>query len=223
MKSASYYSKSELVYQEIRDRITLGMLRPGDRFSAQEIAKELGVSRSPVNDAMKKMSEYGLIRILPNVGYEVSLLNWKDIEDIMRIECILETEGLRLNQTGFDQELIAELREINHQTIRALEDKNREDYYRLTDVFHWQFIALSQSKILQDIFEKSRHYAGWDDGKIMEMTQELKRLLMQHDVVLDHLYQQEIDQAIALLKEHSDYSIELVKKSLKNSHYAGIE
>ena len=222
MDKNRYKSKSELVFEEIWSRITNGELKPGDRFSAQEIAEELGVSRTPVNEAMKKMSEYGLIRILPNVGYQVSVLSWEDIEDIMRIECLLETEGLRLNRTGFDPELIAELRSINQRTIEALDQQNRQDYYRLTDEFHERFVSLAGSKILRDVFMKSRHFAGWDDGKIMEMTDSLKELLHEHDEALDLLEAGKVDETIELLKSHSDRSIQLVRQSLKNNNYPGI-
>jgi DNA-binding GntR family transcriptional regulator len=222
MEKNRYKSKSELVFEEIWERITQGILKPADRFSAQEIAEELGVSRTPVNEAMKKMSEYGLISILPNVGYQVNVLSWCDIEDIMRIECLLETEGLRLNRTGFDLELISELRELNRKAIEALTRQDRQDYYRLTDEFHERFIALAGSNILQKVFLKSRHYAGWDDGKIMEMTESLKNLLLEHETALDLLIGGRLQEAIDCLKTHSERSIQLVKQSLKNSHYPGI-
>ncbi|QRN85188.1 GntR family transcriptional regulator [Clostridia bacterium] len=222
MEKNRYKSKSELVFEEIWERVTHGILKPGDRFSAQEIAEELGVSRTPVNEAMKRMSEYGLIRILPNVGYQVNVLRWRDIEDIMRIECLLETEGLRLNKNGFDSALIQELKDINRRTIEALERKDRQAYYRLTDEFHVRFIHLSGSRILQDVFVKNRHYAGWDDGKILEMTESLKELLRDHDAALDLLLEGRLDEAIENLKIHSEQSIQLVHQSLKNSKYPGI-
>lgn len=222
MEKNRYKSKSELVYEEIFQRITQGALKPGDRFSAQEVAEELGVSRTPVNDAMKKMSEYGLIRILPNVGYQVSVLSWQDIEDIMRIECLLETEGLRLNRSGFNLTLIEALRDLNQKTIDALDRQDRQDYNRYTDAFHKQFIALADSNMLLQVFQKNRHYAGWDDGKILDMTEELRSLLLEHETALDLLAEGRLDEGIDCLKAHSERSIQLVHQSLKNSNYPGI-
>lgn len=217
-----YTSKSELVFEVMYDRLAQGQMKPGERFSAQEVADELEVSRTPVNEAMKKLSEYGLIKILPNVGYEVILLRWKDIEDIMRIEYLLESHGLYLRKGPFDPVLIEKLRKLNQQTIDAIARGHRQDYFRLTNAFHQEFIALADSSILQDIYTKNRHYAGWDDGKIMELSDELEQLLRQHDHALDMLEDNNIEKAVEILKHHSDDSIRLVKKSLRNSGYPGL-
>lgn len=223
MKTDSLYqSKSEIVYRAVKEKIEAGQLMPGDRFSAKEMAEELGVSRTPVNDAMKKMAEYGLIEILPHVGYEVRALSWKEIRDIMRIEGHLEREAISWNNQAPDPEVIADLRRISGLIQEALQERDRKQYNELTNLFHKRFMDLSGSRVLKDIFLKSRHYAGWDDAKMIAMTDELMAINQEHDRILTVIEKRQIEEARRLMDEHSDHCERLIYQGLKEQGYPGL-
>jgi len=194
-----YRSKSEIVYEHIREGIESGRYRPGDRFSAQEIALELGVSRTPVNEAMKRLSEYGLIRILPNVGYEVISLGIRDIREIMEIECLLERQAISWMQLPLDPEKLEDLRRLARGILAAGDRQDRREYNRLTNLLHQQFIELAGSRVLSEIYGKSRHFSGWDDARIIEMTGELDQVNREHLELLDALEQQDRSKALAII------------------------
>jgi len=163
---------------------------------------------------MKKLSEYGLIRILPNVGYEVISLGVRDIREIMEIECLLERQAISWMQLPPAPERLAELRSLARGILEAGERQDRREYNRLTNLFHQRFIELTDSRVLSEIYQKSRHFSGWDDARIIELTGELDQVNREHLELLDALERQDRDRALAIMQAHSDRCWLLVERSL---------
>ena len=91
----SELSKTERVYQILRRRIRELELPPGSRLQKNDIADELGVSRAPVNEAIAKLSEEGLVDVFPQNGSFVAPIRPEDIRESMLIRTGLEVEAVR--------------------------------------------------------------------------------------------------------------------------------
>ena len=87
MEEYKEYSLSGRVFQKLREDILKGNYKENDELREITIGKELGVSRTPVREALRQLELEGLVKIIPNKGTYVTGISAKDVEDIGRIVC----------------------------------------------------------------------------------------------------------------------------------------
>ncbi len=89
-------SLKEVAYSSIKKRILSGVLAPGDVISERTFVEELGISRTPVHEAMALLAEEGLVRIMPSRGMVVSPISMKDIGMVYQARMIIEPAIVRI-------------------------------------------------------------------------------------------------------------------------------
>ena len=112
-------TRTDLVYAEIRRAIVQLRLRPGDRLSEAEVARQLGVSRQPVREAFIKLSQADLVAVLPQRGTLVRLISREDVENAHFVREAIEVAAVRKAALKADATAIAGLREIIAQQART--------------------------------------------------------------------------------------------------------
>lgn len=105
------YSLSARVYNHIRDGILAGTFAKGDELKEKNIGDELGVSRTPVREALRQLELEGLVSIIPNKGAFVEGVSTDDIRDIYEIRALLEGLCARWAATRISDELMAAMEE----------------------------------------------------------------------------------------------------------------
>ena len=86
----------EAAYKHLRDAILSGLLAPGKRVSEPAIAEQLGLSRTPIREALQYLAKEGLVEMVPNKGARVRQLALKEIKEVYQVRAFLEAEGARL-------------------------------------------------------------------------------------------------------------------------------
>jgi DNA-binding GntR family transcriptional regulator len=128
-------TRSDLVYAEIRHAIVQLRLKPGDRLSEADVAKQLGVSRQPVREAFIKLSQADLLTVLPQRGTLVRLISTQDVENAHFVREAIEVAAVRKAAVRADAGDIVSLREI----IATQATTPREDhvvFMRHDEAFH---------------------------------------------------------------------------------------
>ncbi len=212
-----HVTKNELVFNKLRDMIYSGELRPGEKVSAIEIANLMGVSRTPVNEAVRRLVDRRLVSILPNVGFEVTVLPWEDIVDLMQLKMILEQTAIAwIRDRGVVVDT-TELRKINDEIVAAVRQEDRLAYNDAVRRYHCDFIALAGSGPLLETFLGTWDYSGWEDTQLQEMSRELAGQCEDHTEMLDAIDAQDFDRAISLSRTHGQRWLELFRQNMPAS------
>lgn len=116
-------------YESIRNLILDGSYRPGEKLSEEELAARLGVSRTPVREAVRRLHAEGLVEWAANRGATVPEWSERDLEEIFELRALLESYGAELAATRITPEEIARLRELSAEMERhaASGDPGRAD------------------------------------------------------------------------------------------------
>ncbi|MEW6048266.1 MAG: GntR family transcriptional regulator, partial [Bacillota bacterium] len=126
----------ESVYQTLRGEIVAGVLKPREPLSEYQIAARLGVSRTPVREALNRLAAEGLVE-MGTRGMVVADLDVEDIRDIYQVRTALESLAARLSTYRFEE---ADFRRMETM-IEAMADRlSAEDYVGLSQItreFHW--------------------------------------------------------------------------------------
>jgi DNA-binding GntR family transcriptional regulator len=115
--SLAFQTREEFVAHRLREAILVGQLKPGDRLDQNEIAELLGVSRSPVREALRTLAAEGLVDVFPHRGAAVAELSVDELEEIFLIRRTLEGMAARLSALSMDDNEIAELETILEEMI----------------------------------------------------------------------------------------------------------
>ena len=86
---------SEQAYNQIKDAICAGRIAPGDILSESRLAEDLGMSRTPVREALRSLASEGFLEIKNGVGAYVKSLSSKDMENLYEIRCLLEMQAIK--------------------------------------------------------------------------------------------------------------------------------
>jgi len=139
---------AERAYTAIREGILLGRHAGGVRLIETELALAIGVSRTPVREALRRLHAEGLVHFLPNHGAVVALFEARDAEEIFELRAMLEPISARLAAERASPEAIAELRALAEVQVR--ESKRRRTGFLarigdLNDRFHRAIQAAADS------------------------------------------------------------------------------
>jgi DNA-binding GntR family transcriptional regulator len=137
----------ELV-ERIRDMIIEGQLEPGSRIHEGQLGLALGVSRTPLREALKFVASEGLIDLVPGRGGIVRRLTPRDVRNMLDVLTALETLAGRLACRNATDEEIAGVRDLHDRMMDFYADRQRLEYYKLNQAIHSAIAALSGNDFL---------------------------------------------------------------------------
>lgn len=152
------YSLRGRVFNKIREDILSGKYNQNEELKENMIGSELGVSRTPVREALRQLELEGLVNIVPNKGAYVNGISEKDIHDIYIIRSYLEGLCARWACEHITQEQIDELEEIVYLSEFHAKKDHHEQIVELDNKFHQLIYEASNSKILDHVLTDFHHY-----------------------------------------------------------------
>ena len=117
----AYLPLRDVVFQTLREAILKGDLRPGERLMELQLAAKLGVSRTPIREAIRMLEQEGLAVTIPRRGAEVAKMTLKGMEDVLEIREALDELACQLACQRISQEQLARLEERKKEFERSLE------------------------------------------------------------------------------------------------------
>ena len=175
------YSLSARVYNHIRDGILAGTFAKGDELKEKNIGDELGVSRTPVREALRQLELEGLVSIIPNKGAFVEGVSTDDIRDIYEIRALLEGLCARWAATRISDEMMAAMEENIYLTEFHEKKGNAKKLLELDNRFHELLYEAGGSKELMRVLK------DYQTKRAKNSTHEHKQIceaIKNHDALL---------------------------------------
>lgn len=208
MQSAQHRTLTWRVYQDIVQMVSSGRLPAGSRIDEQLIAEELGVSRTPVREAIARLTKDGLVENRPYRGNFVRTFTAKEVHDLYEVRKCLESLAVQLAIPNLSEDSIGELRGILHQIDTVLAAGDLEGYGLADQQFHAVIAQLSGNETLISVLQQLsgqiqliRAMANRDPD-VVEIT------AMERPEIVDAMAARDADRAAKLMEEH----IELVQR-----------
>jgi DNA-binding GntR family transcriptional regulator len=142
-------SATEVAADIIRQAIVQGRLKPGQQLKAGEIAAELGISRTPVREALLVLHAEGLVAAPPNRTATVRTSNAKDIDDLYQLRAVLEGHAARLAAPRIQKQDVAALRESCERLTQLRSGEDVRELIQENATFHDAIVALADSDRLR--------------------------------------------------------------------------
>lgn len=188
----------------LRDMIVEGELAPGGRIVEQALCDRLGISRTPLREAIKTLTAEGLILLQPNRGATVATLSVADIEDTFRVIGALEALAGELACARLRDDDLAEIRVLHYQMALHRTRGERLEYFNLNQRIHEKIVELSGNAVLMEthmrLGGRIRRYRfaanlapeRWDEA------------IREHEEMLDALAARDGKRLAEILRRHLD-------------------
>ena len=144
-------SLKEQVYEYLREQLGKGELRPGSSINMDETSLKLGVSRTPLRDALLQLEMEGFVSILPRRGVIVNHLTLQDIKNYYEIIGALESAALMANFDEIKKTQIQKMHALNDEMKLAIDQDDFNLYYQKNLKFHDVFLSMCENKNLVKI------------------------------------------------------------------------
>ena len=196
----------EEVAERLRQRIFNRELEPGSWIDELKIADELGISRTPMREALKVLAAEGLVTMKLRRGAYVTEVSERDLADVYHLLALLESDAAAVVAERATAQQLQALQTLHEELERSVHD--RDQFFAVNERFHMQLLALADNRWrdqlvadLRKVMKLNRHNSLLKQGRIAESLQE-------HRTIMQALHARQPETARQALQAHFAHGLE---------------
>jgi DNA-binding GntR family transcriptional regulator len=192
-------------YDELRRRILLGELEPGATFSQVQLAAQLGVSRTPLREAVRQLQNEGLLRSEPRRRVRVSPITTEDFEDLYAMRVVLDSLAVRLTVPLLGDAELADIRQAYLQATAAANHGDLAGYREPHRRFHFGLFAHAGARLIgrvEELWDHAERYRLLHMLHGGELAHQVQLTQADHAAILDAAEQRDAGLAARRSAEH---------------------
>ena len=196
------YSLRSQIFHTIREDILKGRYKENDELREVTLGNELGVSRTPVREALRQLELEGLVTIIPNKGAYVRGISEKDVRDIYLIRSTIEGLCIRMASGHMTKEIFEELEETIMRAEFHLAKGNLDNFTELDGKFHEILYQASGSRMLEHVLSDFHKYTQLSRGHSVKEEARAQKTLEEHKEIIAALKENDVAKAESLANKH---------------------
>lgn len=218
MKINEYLPLRDIVFQTLRKAILNGELEPGERLMETQLGEKLGVSRTPIREAIRKLELEGLVIMVPRKGAQVAQFTGKDIQDVLEVRASLEALAAKLACKHMDERSFLKLQLIITEYEYAAKDEDIEVMIQKDIEFHDTIAYASQNEKLTQLYNNMREQVQRYRIAYLKNTEESNAVIAEHNEILAALKNRDNDLAANLATKHIETQCSSIMKFIKSKN-----
>jgi DNA-binding GntR family transcriptional regulator len=163
----AHITKAELALRFLREQIRSGALRPGERIQVDEIARELGMSQTPVREALRLLQADRLVDYEPHRGAIITELDAETLVEIFRLRCLLEPLAVRLAVPKLTGDALANVEQCHSEFMASAASDAAPRVAELNQAWHWAIYEASGSVYLMDFIRRLWEAFPWRTVRLL--------------------------------------------------------
>jgi len=215
-----YLPLRDLVFNTLRQAILKGELKPGERLMEIQLAEKLGVSRTPIREAIRKLELEGLVLMIPRRGAEVAKISHKSLQDVLEVRGALEELATDLACQRIDEEQLAALHKAEDSFKKAVATGTEMEIAEADEAYHDIIYNATGNKRLIQMINNLREQMYRYRLEYIKDEAQRGTLINEHEKILEAIRIRDIIRAKALMKEHIDNQEMTVSKNLNEQEEA---
>ncbi|MBD5096417.1 MAG: GntR family transcriptional regulator [Lachnospiraceae bacterium] len=213
-----YLPLREVVFRALRNAIVQGEFQPGERLMEVTIANKLGVSRTPVREAIRMLELEGLVVMIPRKGAEVANITVKDLKDALEVRMAIEALSVRLTCERIDEKGKEELKQVCIAFREAINSKLVPAIVEADEAFHNTIYKLSQNPRLINIAQNLREQVYRYRVEYVKDFSYHDNLVTEHDQITNAILLGDANTAERIMNEHIYNQEQIVIKNVTNKN-----
>ena len=210
-----YLPLRDVVFNTLRQAILKGELEPGERLMEIQLAERLGVSRTPIREAIRKLELEGLVLMIPRKGAEVAKISEKSLRDVLELRRSLEELAIELACQRMTEEEIDELEDAQRAFRKAVDSKDVLLMAETDEKYHEIIYQGTKNSRLVQILNNLREQMYRYRLEYIKDADKRQILLIEHDNILKAVRNRKVAEAKAAMREHIDNQEITVSRNIK--------
>ncbi len=211
----SYKPLRELVLDAIREAIIDGSLKPRERLMEIQLAEELGVSRTPIREALRKLELEGFIVMVPRKGAYVADISFKDIADVYEIRAALEGLAASLAAERITDEELDEMERCLVGKAEAIANHDMEKLVEADTRFHDAIYRASRNDRLTSMINNLREQIQRFRATSLSVPGRMYQSLEEHRTIIEAIQSRDSQLARQVAYEHIENAENIMMESMK--------
>lgn len=202
------------VVDTLREMIVTGTLQPGDRIVEKDLSEQLGVSRTPIREAIKILTLDGLVESQAHRGAVVKPLESEDIENLFDVIAVLEALAAELAAKLLSPRDLKKLETLHARMRKAFDSGNRDRYFQLNSDIHDFLVAHCGNAILFETRDRLMLRARRGRYLAISSNERWAEAMQQHDDLMDALRGGDSETASKVWRAHLKMTGDVLMQSL---------
>lgn len=210
-----YLPLRDVVFNTLRKAILKGELKPGERLMEIALAEKLGVSRTPVREAMRKLENEGLVVMAPRRGAQVANITEKDLNDVLEVRIALENLSIEKACDRMNEEELAELKAAAENFDRTMEEGNLVKLAEADVAFHEVIYRASDNKRLMQVLNNLREHIYRYRVEYLKDEDTRNQLVSEHEKLYEAIKNRDVRLAQEISYNHIENQREAIIRSIQ--------
>ncbi len=218
LKLDEYLPLREVVFNTLRQAIIQGEFQPGERLMEVTLANKLGVSRTPVREAIRMLELEGLVVMVPRKGAEVANITVKDLKDALEVRMAMEALSVKLACERIDEAGKEELKDACMKFKEAINSKLVPAIVEGDEAFHNTIYKISQNQKLINIAQNLREQVYRYRVEYVKDFSYHEKLIREHDLITMAILKGDKEAAEKIMNEHIYNQEQIVIRNVINQN-----
>ncbi len=192
----------DVVYETLRHAIFRGDLKPGERLQELQLSAQLGVSRTPVREAIHMLKNDGLVKITPRRGAEVAHMTLEDMEDVLEVRGALDEFAVRLACRRINEEQLGRLAAAAQEFADSIDDDDVRKIAMADVKFHDIIYEATDNPKLVSLLNNLREQIYRYRVEYIKERENCPMLVEEHAAILDALRKRNQATAVQAMHKH---------------------
>ena len=197
-----YLPLRDVVFNTLRHAIITGEFAPGERLMEITLANRLGVSRTPVREAIRKLELEGLVTMIPRKGAQVAKITEKNLRDVIEIRCVLEEFAASLACDRITEEEKAEMEQLHQQFVQSAKTHDILDIVEKDEQFHDAIFRATKNDRLITIINNLREQFYRYRMEYVKDIEQHSILVKEHEELMTAIFQKDSETAKQIMRTH---------------------
>ena len=193
------------VFNTLRERILKGVYKPGERLMEIHLADQLGVSRTPIREAIRMLELEGLVKMVPRKGAQVAKISKEDLQDVLEVRKALDTLSVKLACERITEDEIKLLNNAEREFEKALASKDVREIAEADVAFHDVIHSATKNgrlkSMISNLVERIYRYRF---EYIKQQSDGGKTLMLEHREIMRCIESRDVESAVKATEIHID-------------------
>ena len=212
-----YLPLRDVVFNTLRDAILTGKLVPGERLMENQLAEKLGVSRTPVREALRMLELENLVELVPRKGAQVLDMSEKEIVNILEVRSALEGLATSVACKKMSKEDLQQLKNLEVDFEKAVAENDVEHFVDIDEDFHDLIFAATENDKLINIFRNLRiQLYRYRMAQAKNNETSMSTIVAHHRSIIRAIENHDSEEGASIAQGHIKYQTESILRFVRN-------